>query len=200
MKKMFINNIQSNFRKTVANAEGKKDSFEKVNALVSINSAFTAGVYGTEWYVWFFVGMALFFAVFWSREKLESMQSYYHVRRLYGIAGVGIAVLLVAILSEKTSLLVPVGMGTTAIVLAGIVDIIRPALISAHQRLLHIMQAIIATLTGGLFLATVLDWKSSYIPLTVLIVALVIRYVVFKSATSLANSRHFSSIHFFSRV
>lgn len=179
--------------------EGPRSNPQAFYAFTSVPTVLSADVLGSEWSVWFFVGFALFFAVLWSREKIENMQSYYHVRRLYGIAGLGFAVMLIAIFTGNASLLVPVGMGTLAIVIAGIVDLIRPMLISAPQRLLHIMQAILVTLLAELLMAFALGWDSSFVPLGVLTLSLMIRYVVYKSTLS-TNSKYLSSIHFFSRV
>jgi hypothetical protein len=179
--------------------EGLGSGVHTVHAFAGVQSAFTADMYLSEWFVWFFVAVALFFAVLWSREKLENMQSYYHVRRLYGLASLGFVAVLVTIFTGKVSLLVPVGMGTLAIVIAGIVDVIRPALISAQQRLLHSIQAIIVTLLAELLMAFALGWERSLLPLSTLILALMIRYVVYKN-TLTSKSKHYSSSHFFSRV
>lgn len=149
-------------------------------SLIPINDVFSFAS-EVEWWVWFSVAIALLCSVLWSREMLVGLKNQSYVKRLFVFTGIGIIVLIFAYIFNKPTLIAPVGIGTVAHLVAGIVDEFRQKTYFAYQRLIRIIRAVLGTLVLSFLFALVFGWVYIMIPILLLTSMVVVRYSVFKS-------------------
>lgn len=168
----------SSTTETTTSQEGSSTEQEAVTDKQN-EGASTGNVCYAEWWVWVFVLVVLLIAVTWPKELAAKLSSQSSIKRLYVIAASGLVIFVIALIRESGHWILPIGLGTIAIIVATIVDILRTHEgDDASVRLSRISTTLIVTLLVSLLLAIVLAWTCTILPLIVIIAILTVRYVL----------------------
>jgi hypothetical protein len=97
------------------------------------------------------------------------------VKRLYILSGAGVFVFLIVILNDAETWVVPIGIGTIAVIIATITDVIRSVDgVEADKRLIRVIRSLYITLWVALLFAFILGWTCSIA--AIIITALILMY------------------------
>ena len=169
--------VNSNDQKV--NTEG--DNSDTVIPVALGKNVFDSVSCNNEWSVWILVLFALLFSVMWSKDMMANLSTQTSVKRFYVLSIVGIIIFLIALSKNAGSWIMPVGIGTMAIVVANIVDIIRGDVPDVIGRYSRVVKALLGTLFIALVFAFIFDWTCSVVPVFLAIVLIAIRYSLLKN-------------------
>ena len=141
--------------------------------------AFSRGMCSDSWSVWALVLIALLIATLWSKEVMEKMTNSDSPRRLYVLGGAGLIVFLIALLNGAGNWVVPIGIGTMAIIAATIVDVVRKEDATPHERLAKTITTLLVATLIAFILAIVLNWTCAVTPVAGIAIVLGIRHYMF---------------------
>ncbi len=169
-----------------ANDEGEGTNDEADNSDSVIPASLGGNVFDSiscnnEWSVWILVLFALLFSVMWSKDMMANLSAQTSVKRFYVLSIVGVIVFLIALSKNTGSWIMPVGIGTMAIVVATIVDIMRSDTEHAEGRYSRTVKALLGTLFTTLVFAFIFGWTCSVVPVFLAIVLIAIRYSLLKN-------------------
>ncbi len=134
-----------------------------------------------EWSVWILVLFALLFVVMWPKDMMANLSAQTSVKRFYVLSVTGVIVFLIALSKNASSWIIPVGIGTMAIVVATIVDIIRSETEHVDGRYSRTVKALLGTLFVTLVFSFIFGWTCSVVPVFLAIVLIAIRYSLLKN-------------------
>jgi hypothetical protein len=149
----------------------------------SIDDALAKGTCNIAWWIWILVIVAFLIITTWTRELLTHLTAQDSIKRLYVFSVAGVVVFFIALFTNSTEWILPMGVGTLAVIIATIVDAMQTREGDVgHVRLVRIIISLISVLLATLLVALVLEWTCAIIPLVVSIIILAIRYALHKGA------------------
>ncbi len=159
---------------------GAAEEAGSVAAATTEESSATDDGCNNIWIVWALVLAALIGATCFSKEAREALGSHDSMKRLYIVSGVGVVVFFIAVTKQSSLWVVPVGVGTIALLIAAIGDVLRPATRGAAERIAQASFTILTTIGVALIFSFFLDQFCSVVPLLLMVIILAVRHAVIR--------------------
>lgn len=146
--------------------------------LPNLDDLFNFGVCGCDWWVWVVVGIFLLIATLWRERFIYAIGIVPEaVRRFWVFAGLGIFVIILALIFDWLCLYVPLSIGTATLLFAGVVDLIFKKRARPVYRLLYDIGAIAGGLLVALIMVFFAPWLCSIVPLVLLLLLMLVRFL-----------------------
>lgn len=147
-------------------------------ALASLGNVFSWGTCSGAWLPWIVVLCALVYATLWPRALLVGTLTLVGgMQRLSVLAALGIAGTLLALALDKGAWVIPLAVGTAALMAAFGTDLYAQSM-AVPERFLRVLRALVGILACAFVVAIVRGWTCAVLPIMVLIVVLSVRYAL----------------------
>lgn len=147
-------------------------------ALASLGGVFSWGTCSSAWLPWIVVLCALVYATLWPRALLTGTLTLVGgMQRLSVLAALGIAGTLLALALDKSVWVIPLTVGTVALMAAFGMDLYAQGA-TVPERFARVLWALGGVLACALVTAVVAGWTCVVLPLMVLIAVMGVRYAL----------------------
>lgn len=147
-------------------------------ALAALGGVFSWGTCSGAWLPWIVVLCALVYATLWPRTLLTGTSTLVGgMQRLSVLAALGIAGTLLALALDKNAWVIPLTVGTVALMAAFGMDLYAQGA-TVPERFARVLWAFVGVLACALVTAVVAGWTCIVLPLMVLIAIMGVRYAL----------------------